>query len=247
MSAIRVTVWNEYLHELEHASIGAVYPEGIHGCIRRFVEEAGYPCRTATLVEEEHGLTQELLAQTDVLIWWGHMAHHRVSDEIAARVVDRVNAGMGLIVLHSGHASKVFQRLMGTPTVQLRWRHEGEREILWVVEPTHPIAAGLPDHIVLDQEEMYGERFNIPAPDELIFISWFEGGEVFRSGCCYQRGRGRIFYFQPGHESFPTYYHKDIQQVILNAIQWAAPPAAIGDGQEPYHPGPNEPVLPLKR
>lgn len=247
MSSIRVTVWNEYLHELEDAQIGAVYPEGIHGCIRQFVAEAGYPVRTATLVQEEHGLTKEVLEQTDVLIWWGHMAHHRVSDEVAARVQDRVNAGMGLIVLHSAHASKVFERLCGTPTGMLRWRHEGEKEILWVVEPLHPIAQGIPDHIVLEREEMYGERFNIPAPDELIFLGWFEGGEVFRSGCCFHRGRGRIFYFQPGHESFPTYHHKDIQRIILNAIEWAAPRGPVGYVGEEYTKQPNTPIVPLKR
>ena len=82
---------------------------------------------------------------------------------------------------------------------------------------------GLGDHIVLEHEETYGEHFEIPQPDELIFISWFEGGEVFRSGCTFTRGKGHIFYFQPGHETFPIYHQPDIQKVITNAVRWAAP------------------------
>ena len=58
--------------------------------------------------------------------------------------------------------------------------------------------------------------------DNLVFISWHPGGEVFRSGCCFVRG-GRIFYFQPGHETFPIYYQPEIQTVITNAVRWVAP------------------------
>ena len=218
-----ITVWNEYLHEKESEEIARVYPEGIHNCIGNFLRDAGMNVRTATLREPEHGLTQDVVDHTDVLLWWGHMAHEEVSDAVVERVYDRVMQGMGLIVLHSGHASKIFRKLCGTNTDELRWREDGKREILWVVEPSHPIAEGLPEKIILPQEEMYGERFNIPKPDDLVLISWFEGGEVFRSGCCYQRGRGKVFYFRPGHESFPVYRNPEIQQVILNAVRWAAP------------------------
>jgi trehalose utilization protein len=164
-----------------------------------------------------------VLEKTDVLVWWGHMAHEEVRDDIAEKVQRRVLEGMGLIVLHSGHGSKVFHRLLGTQTGQLKWRDDGEKERLWVIEHSHPIVEGLGEYIELPKEEMYGERFDIPAPDELIFISWFEGGEVFRSGCCYQRGRGKLFYFRPGHETFPIYHHPDILRVIGNAVRWAAP------------------------
>lgn len=247
MSAVRVTVWNEYLHEVEVKEIAAIYPKGIHGCIKDFLEAGGYKdVKTATLVQPEHGLTQDVLNNTDVLIWWGHAAHEKVEDEVVARVHARVIAGMGLVVLHSGHASKIFRKLCGTPTGYLKWREAGEKEILWVIEPTHPIAQGIGQNIILEHEEMYGERFNIPAPDELIFISWFEGGEVFRSGCCYRRGRGKVFYFQPGHESFPTYHHKDIQQVITNAVAWAAPAGDIKPGTEETNFTPSEPLMPLR-
>lgn len=222
MSHIRVTVWNEYLHEVQFPEIAEIYPEGIHGCIAAFLRKEGFGVRTATLRMPEHGLTAETLDSTDVLIWWGHMAHHEVKDEIVQRVHRRILEGMGLIVLHSGHASKIFKTICGTHPEMLKWREDGRREILWVVDPSHPIAGGLPEKIIIPREEMYGEYFNIPAPDELVFISWFEGGEVFRSGCCYHRGKGKVFYFRPGHEAFPVYQQKEIQQVIVNAARWAA-------------------------
>jgi trehalose utilization protein len=219
---IRVTVWNEYRHERNDPRVAAIYPEGIHATIAAALAKSGLKVRTATLDEPEHGLTEEVLAATGVLIWWGHQAHGEVSDAIVERVQRRVLAGMGLIVLHSGHFSKIFKRLMGT-TCDLKWRESGDRERLWVVAPGHPIVEGLGEYIEIDAEEMYGEHFDIPAPETLVFISWFTGGEVFRSGCCYTRGAGKIFYFRPGHETLPTYHHPDVQRVIGNAVRWAVP------------------------
>ncbi len=221
-TAIRVTVWNEYRHERRNPKVSAIYPDGIHTVIAQALQTSGFQVRTATLDEPEHGLTQEVLDQTDVLTWWGHMAHKDVSDEIVERVQQRVFNGMGLIVLHSGHFSKIFKRLMGT-TCDLKWRESNDHERLWVVAPGHPITEGLGEYIELEHEEMYGEHFDIPAPETLVFVSWFSGGEVFRSGCCYTRGQGKIFYFRPGHETIPTYHHPDVQRVISNAVRWAAP------------------------
>lgn len=221
----RVTVWNEYQHEKINAEVAKIYPDGIHQTIARHLGQAGLTVQTATLGEPEHGLTDQVLAQTDVLIWWGHRAHDQVRDEIVDRVQKRVlEAGMGLVVLHSGHFSKVFKRLMGT-SCNLKWRELGEKERLWVVEPGHPIAAGLGEYFEIPQAEMYGEHFDIPAPDTLVFISWFQGGELFRSGCCFQRGRGKIFYFRPGHETYPIYHQPEVLRVITNAVHWAAPTA----------------------
>ncbi len=219
---LSVTVWNEFRHEKRDSRIAAVYPEGIHGAIASALREAGHTVRTATLDEPEHGLTAEVLEQTDVLTWWGHNAHKEVADETVERIHQRVLEGMGLIVLHSGHFSKIFKRLMGA-SCALKWREVGERERIWVVDPSHPIAHGLPEHFEIEHEEMYGERFDVPAPDALVFLSWFQGGEVFRSGCCYRRGSGKIFYFRPGHESYPTYYHPEVRRVLQNAVAWAAP------------------------
>lgn len=224
MATINVTVWNEYRHERHNEQIAKIYPEGIHRTIADFLgKDAQFVVRTAVLDDPEHGLTDDVLASTDVLIWWGHVAHSEVRDDIVEKVRQRVLDGMGIIVLHSGHGSKIFQRLLGTNTGALKWRDDGEKERLWVIDPGHPIVSGLGEYIEIPQEEMYGERFEIPAPDELVFVSWFEGGEVFRSGCCYKRGRGKLFYFRPGHEAFPTYHQPDIQQVIANAVAWAAP------------------------
>ncbi|HHE71423.1 MAG TPA: trehalose utilization protein ThuA [Chloroflexi bacterium] len=222
MSTVRVTVWNEYRHEKTHEAVRKVYPDGMHQVIAGFLREAGFEVRTATLDEPEHGLTEEVLANTDVLTWWGHMAHAEVKDEIVDRVQQRVLEGMGLIVMHSAHFSKIFKRLMGT-TCNLKWREIGEKERIYVVEPGHPIAQGLGEYFEVPHAEMYGERFDIPAPDTLVFVSWFQGGEVFRSGCCYHRGAGKIFYFRPGHETYPIYYQPEIQRVLINAVRWAAP------------------------
>lgn len=225
---IRVTIWNEFQHEKHDKKIRAVYPDGIHMAIKKYLDTCDdMSAATATLDEPDHGLTDEVLDNTDVLIWWGHMAHHHVKDEIVEKIQSRVLKGMGLIVLHSGHHSKIFRKLMGT-SCNLSWREAGERERLWLVSPGHPIAEGIGEYIELEHEEMYGEVFDIPEPDALVFIGWFQGGEVFRSGCCYQRGRGRIFYFQPGHESYPTYYNEQILKVIHNAIKWAMPVNRMG-------------------
>ncbi len=219
---INVLIWNEFLHEKQQSAVAEIYPRGIHECIGESLSRCGdISVRLAALDDEQQGLSAEALAQTDVLIWWGHMAHERVSDESVRRVVARVNGGMGLIALHSAHHSRVFRALMGT-TCNLKWRH-GDRERVWCAAPSHPIARGVPEHFELAQEEMYGEPFDIPEPDETVFISWFSGGEVFRSGVTYRRGAGRIFYFQPGHEEYPTYHDENVLKVIENAVRWARP------------------------
>lgn len=221
---IRTVVWNEFIHERENPVVKEIYPVGIHGTIAEFLSAGqDIAVSTATLDEPEHGLPQARLDETDVLVWWGHKAHGQVSDEVADRVATRVHEGMGLIVLHSGHFAKVFKRLMGTPC-SLRWREAGERERLWAVNRSHPIVQGVGPALELPNAEMYGEPFLVPEPMETVFISWFEGGEVFRSGLTYQRGAGKIFYFRPGHETYPIYHNAEIQTVITNAVRWAYNP-----------------------
>jgi trehalose utilization protein len=223
MSKIRVVVWSENIHEQRSEAIRKVYPEGIHQCIATALSsDEALEAGTATLQQPEHGLPESRLSETDVLLWWGHIAHRDVADEVVDRVQKRVLEGMGLVVLHSGHYSKVFKRLLGT-TCSLIWREAGEKERLWVCNPGHPIAQGINTYFEIPHEEMYGEPFGIPTPDETVFISWFAGGEVFRSGCCWKRGNGKIFYFRPGHESFPTYRQAEVQTVIRNGVHWAAP------------------------
>jgi len=226
---IKVIVWGEFCHEKTDPTVATIYPDGIHEAIGSFLRrESDLEVSTAWLDQPEHGLTADRLDQTDVLVWWGHMAHGEVRDEIVQRIKIRVLEGMGLIVLHSGHYAKIFKALLGT-TCSLKWRESGDKERLWTVNPSHPIASGLGDFFEIPAEEMYGEPFGIPAPDELIFISWFSGGEVFRSGVTWQRGHGRIFYFRPGHETYPTYHQVEVQRVITNAVRWARATVRIPD------------------
>ena len=220
---IKVTVWGENVHEQTHEAVRALYPAGMHRAIADALEaDPGVQARTATLQEPEHGLGEAVLEDTDVLTWWGHCAHDEVDDAVVERVQTRVLEGMGIIVLHSGHFSKIFKRLMGT-SCALKWREAGEKERVWCCNPGHPIARGLPPYFELERSEMYGEPFGIPAPDENVFISWFAGGEVFRSGCTWQRGAGKVFYFAPGHETYPIYHDENVLRVIANAVRWAAP------------------------
>lgn len=223
---IRTVVWNENVHDQTNKVVADIYPKGMHGCIADALStDARISATTATLQDPDQGLPAERLADTDVLLWWGHAAHGDVSGEVVERVAEQVWAGMGLILLHSAHFSKIFKRLMGTPC-NLSWREAGERERLWVASRNHPIAHGLPDHFELENEEMYGEPFGVPEPLETVFISWFQGGEVFRSGLTYKRGAGSVFYFRPGHETYPTYHDANVQTVLRNAVHWAHNPAA---------------------
>lgn len=220
---LNVTVWNEFRHEKENEAVKKLYPEGMHKVIANTLgSEDNFHIRTATLDEPEHGLTEELVESTDVMLWWGHCAHDEVSDKIVKRVQKRVLEGMGLIILHSGHFAKIFKALMGT-NCSLKWREAAEKERLWNLEPSHPITKGIGEYIELPNAEMYGERFDIPTPDKVIFVSWFEGGEVFRSGCTFKRGHGNIFYFRPGHETYPIFYNNEVIKVIANAVNWAKP------------------------
>lgn len=224
---MNVTIWNENIHEQEMPEVTQLYPGGLHGFIKGFLECEDIMVRTATLEEPENGLPEQVLEHTDVLLWWGHAGHDKVSDQTVERVYRHVLSGMGLIVLHSGHHSKIFKRLMGT-SCNLKWR-DGARERIWVVKPGHPIAKGVEDGFLLDPEEMYGEAFDIPTPDDVIFMGWFNGGEVFRSGCTWTRGNGKIFYFQPGHETNPSYKNENVQRIIRNAVRWACPDRPVGE------------------
>ena len=227
---LNVTVWNEFRHERKDESSARIYPQGMHETIAATLRpHPDLQVGTATLDEPEHGLTDAVLERTDVLIWWGHCAHREVRDDIVEKVKRRVLEGMGLIALHSAHYSKIFKALMGS-TCSLKWRGANDKERVWNILPSHPIAQGIGEHFVIPVEEMYGEPFGIPTPDELIFISWFTGGEVFRSGATWQRGHGKVFYFRPGDENYPSYHHPEVQRVILNAVRWARPSVRIPDG-----------------
>ena len=248
MTAIRLTIWNEFRREKQDAAVAKIYPDGIHAALAKGLASPEFDIGTATLDEPEHGLAAEVLEATDVLFWWGHLAHGEVADHIVDRVQARIMDGMGLVALHSSLESKIFKRLMGT-TCSATWRiaDGGERQRLWVIDPGHPIAEGIGPFIEIPAHEMYGEPFDIPEPDSLVFVSWFQGGEVFRSGCCFRRARGRVFYFAPGHETFPVYQDADILRVLRNAAKWAAPAHATGALPRIRHrPKPLEPDAPAQ-
>lgn len=225
--AIRALVWNENVHERTNPVVREIYPDGIHGAIASLLgADPDITAETATLQDAEHGLTDERLAKTDVLLWWGHAAHGEVADAVVERVAEAVWRGLGLVVLHSGHFSKIFKRLMGTPCA-LRWREAGERERVWTVNPGHAIARGIPASFTIENAEMYGEPFTVPEPLETVFISWFQGGDVFRSGLTWRRGAGKIFYFRPGHETYPVYHNETVGQVLRNSVKWAHNPVRL--------------------
>jgi len=232
---IRVTVWSENFHEAvrKQANVLAHYPEGIHGYIASFLKDE-FEVTIATqfrddgTLKEDSGVTQELLDNTDVMLWWAHGGHQQVTDETAQMVAESVRKGMGIIFLHSSHLAKPFRFLVGT-SCTLHWRENGDWERLWVVNPSHPIAQGIDEYVRIPHEEVYAEPFGIPEPDQLVFIGNYEGGEVFRSGCCWHRENGKVFYFQPGHETYPTYYIPGVQQIIKNAIRWAYSPYRVSE------------------
>src|SRR5580765_1232249 len=118
----KVTVWHEFRHEKKNPTVAEIYPDGMHMAIANHLKKnKSLDVRTATLDEKEHGLPQSVVDSTDVFVWWGHMAHNEVDDKIVDRVHERVLKGAGIVVLHSGHFSKIFKTLMGT-TCNLKWR-----------------------------------------------------------------------------------------------------------------------------
>lgn len=224
MRRIRVTVWNEHWDEQRFENVRALYPEGIHGTIARFLaKEPDLSVRTATFDDPDCGLSEEVLADTDVLLWWGHVIHHLVPDDAVERVCRRVLQGMGFIALHSALYAKPFERLVGR-VANCAYRECGEKERVWVVNPAHEITSGLPACMELPHSEAYREPMGFPLPEELLFLSWYAGGEAAVSGGCYYRGSGRVFFFTPGHEDYPIYDDPQIQRVLARATRWACNP-----------------------
>ena len=220
---IKVTIWNEFRHEKTKEKVKALYPNGLHAVIGEFLNETGnMEITLAALDDENQGLPDEVLENTDVLIWWGHMFHKEVSDILVEKIKNRVFLGkMGFIALHSAHHSKPFKAIVGT-NGNLQWGRV-QKEIIWNMMPSHPIAKGIPDHFILESEELYSEPFYIPQPDAFVFGGWYEDGNIFRSGACFIRGAGKVFYFQPGHETCLSFFNPYVRRIITNAVYWANP------------------------
>jgi len=243
---VKVTVWGEGFLDVEALpeeerpvkyadyvdEARRIYPDDVHAALAAALRsELGTDAqiRTAVLDDPELGLSDGVLAETDVLVWWSHVKHQMIGEQVVERIWQRiVRDGMGLVMLHAGIGSKIFRRLMGSSCGVGNLRQSDDWEAVWTISPRHPIARGVPPVFVIPTEEVYCEYFDIPTPDEVVFLSTFRGGEVFRSGCCFTRGNGRIFYFRPGHESHPTYYHPQVKRVLANAVAWAAEPSPTG-------------------
>ena len=231
---VRVTIWNENRHEQSNEHVQKLYPKGIHGAIADLLaQDEAIVTQTATLDEPEHGLSEEVLDNTDVLFGGVIAPTGKFKMKLSTESNSAYSAVWDWWCCHSGHYAKIFKRLMGT-NCSFKWREEAERERLWNVAPGHPLTQGIGEQIVLENAEMYGERFDIPEPDESIFISWFEGGEVFRSGCVWRRGHGTIFYFRPGHETYPIYYNQEIGQVLRNAAHYCQARVSISTRKSPH-------------
>ncbi|GDX40551.1 trehalose utilization protein ThuA [Armatimonadota bacterium] len=244
MDKIRVLIWDE---NPSHAP-KEIYPHGINGAIAEGLEalDPRIQATSINLDMAEQGCAEALLAEADVLFWWGHARHHEVTEETARRVFTNVHErGMGLVALHSAHYSKILQWVLACPGhLKGGWREAepADTEEITVCAPRHPIAQGVSD-FTLDREEMYGSPFDVPPPQCVVLQSYFPlGGEYFPSGACWSVGRGktegftsgpgkgvgegegagRVFYFRPGHETYPTYYDPNVRQIMRNAAVWCA-------------------------
>lgn len=239
---MNITIFNEY-HPNEHTGKAEKnYPGGIHIALKSIFESQEYDVVTATQEQACNGLTDEILDNTDVLLWWSKNWDNELLNSVADKVVSRIREGMGAVFLHSAKNSKPFLRLTGTTsaTAPVSWKEPGESERLFVVSPAHPIAEGIPSGYVIPNEEPYCEYFDIPKPDDIVFLGGFGNGMCIRAGVTFTRGAGKIFFFQPGHDSFPVYNDKVIRRIILNAVNWAKPvakPAPIAEETKPEQTG----------
>lgn len=216
-SSVRVLAWSE------HTAPKAVFPDDINNAVAgALCEDPQLTVTTAELVDPGDGVPEEVLASTDVLVWWGHLLHGRVTDAAVARIAAQVrDGGMGFVALHSAHMSKPFTTLIGDDGRLGGVALDGGKETITVRTPDHPVAQGVSD-FVIGKEESYDEEFGCGHPDTVVFHSAFENGQQFRSGLAYRIGAGRVFYFRPGHEEYPTLFLPEVKQIIRNAVRWAA-------------------------
>jgi len=215
---VKALVWSEFTEPKD------VYPKGIHGDIAEYLNASGnVEAKVVQLSDPDQGVSQAMLDWADVLLWWGHQKHRDVTDETVQRIVKSVKeGGMGYFAMHSAHYSRGLIAILGTPC-GLGSVGDGGAESISVVMPDHPIAKGVSDFVV-PRTEYFGEPFGVPEPEAVVFKSTFEKGDNiwFRSGCCWTVGKGRVFYFRPGHETYPIMRQPEVQKVIYNATLWSA-------------------------
>ena len=224
----RVVVWSEGTANVDPGS-KKVYPNDINAAIAeglKPLEARGWEIVTASLKDPEQGITDELLKGTDVLIWWGHKKHGDVKDELVARIVQRVKEeGMGFISTHSSHFAKPYKKIMGSPCTWREYKADGTSVKVIVKEPNHPITKGVKD-FSLPKIERYSEPFGVPEPESVpldgLYTKPDGKTEPGRMGLCWTIGKGKVFYFTPGHETYDDYFRPEVRQIFCNAVEWAA-------------------------
>lgn len=223
----RVVAWSEGSANVDPAS-KVVYPNDINSAIAeglKPLESQGWEVLRASLGDPDQGLSDERLNSTDVLIWWGHKKHNQVSDELVGKIVKRVKEqGMGFIGTHSAHFSKPLKKLLGTPCSWREYVLDGTTVEISVKEPNHPICKGVSNFTI--PIERYGEPFAVPTPESVPLDGLYTRPngqkEPGRMGLCWTIGKGKVFYFTPGHETFPDYFRPQVRTIFINAVQWAA-------------------------
>lgn len=217
-----VVVWSEGTAPKE------VYPNDINGAIAEGLKELkGWEVVVANLSDPNQGLPDELLNRADVLIWWGHQRHDQVKDPLVSKIVKRVKEdGMGFISLHSSHFAKPNKALMGTACSWGAYVGDSTTLKVTVKDPGHPIAKGVKEFTIVHNER-YSDPYAVPTPQSVVFegIATLKDGKVDPSqqGFTWQIGKGKMFYFQPGHETNPVFYDANVGRIMINAVQWAAP------------------------
>jgi trehalose utilization protein len=214
---IRVLLWSEQTEPRD------VYPKGISGALADYFNKLpGFEAKTATLNDPEAGLSDAVLSQTDVLIWFGHKKHNAVPDEAVDRVIKHVRErGMGFIGLHSAHYSKPLKKLLNASGSWRSYVNHGKPEQMWIVLPDHPIAKGVND-FTIPKTELYAEPFQVPPPEAVIVEGTWESGHRSREVMTWTIGKGRMVYIRAGHEEYPIYFMPQMQRLVANSVEWAA-------------------------
>jgi trehalose utilization protein len=216
-----VVVWSE------GTAPKSVYPNDINGAVAEGLKDlSGWEVVKAGLSDPDQGLPDKLLQRADVLIWWGHQKHGDVKDELVDKIVKRVKEdGMGFIALHSSHFAKPNKKLMGTACSWKAYVLDSTTLKITVKSPDHPIAKGIKD-FTIDHSERYSDPYAVPTPKAVVFegtASLKKGGtDTSQIGLTWEIGKGKVFYFQAGHETNPVFMDPNVRQIMSNAVQWAA-------------------------
>ncbi|MEZ5042821.1 MAG: alpha/beta hydrolase fold domain-containing protein [Saprospiraceae bacterium] len=274
---IKVVVWDERQKKQQKA-----YPDFMGNHIADYLKKNDLlRVYSVGLDDPEQGLSDEVLENCEVMIWWGHVRHPEISVATSKKLIERVKAGtLEMIFLHSAHWANPFVEAMNevtrqrveakyatleaqvtiefvTPPDSLRfrvpklgemvkpaiyerkfpdgqlkvkvdmptcifpfYRADGKPSTVITLQPKHPIAKGIPSQFTIPATEMYDEPFHVPDPDEVIFEERWETGEWFRSGSLWNVGKGKVFYFRPGHETYKVYYEVMPLKIIENTVLW---------------------------